>query len=64
MGLILTLGAYRATSVINYSGRMSELMLTDDSPVYHALSARLCQAKSITRVDDRHAKEKLSMSGV
>jgi len=42
---------------INYSGRASELGgiidLTDDSPVYHAVSVHLSRAKLITRFDDR-----------
>ena len=38
--------------------------LTDDGPVYHALSVHLSRAKLITRVDDRYAVAKFSSSGV
>ena len=31
------------------------IQLTDDGPVYHALSVHLSQAKLITRFDDRYA---------
>jgi len=38
--------------------------LTDDGPVYHALSFHLSRAKLITRFDDRYAVVKFSESGV
>ena len=47
--------------------RSSEVLstyLTDDGPVYHALSAHLSRAKLITRFDDRYAVAKFSKSGV
>jgi len=37
-------------------------VLTDDGPVYHALSVRLSRAKLITRFDDRYAVAKFSLS--
>ena len=39
-------------------------MLTDDGPVYHALSVHLSPAKLITRFDDRYAVAKFSKSRV
>jgi len=56
--------------MINYSGRASQLggivnlWLTDDGPVYHALSVHLFRAKLITHFDDRYAVAKFSKSGV
>ena len=47
--------------------RSSEVLstyLTDDGPVYHAVSVHLSLAKLITRVDDRNAVAKFSKSGV
>ena len=38
--------------------------MTDDGPVYHALSVHLSRAKLITRFDDRYAVAKFSKSGV
>jgi len=38
--------------------------LTDDGPVYHALSVHLSRAKLITRFDDRYAVAKFSTSEV
>ena len=38
--------------------------LIDDGPVYHALSAHLSRAKSITCFDDRYTKAQFSKSGV
>ena len=32
--------------------------MTDDGPVYNALSVRLSQAKLVTRFDDPYAEEK------
>jgi len=53
---------------INYSGRASELGgitdLTDDGPVYHAVSVHLSGAKLITRLDDRYAVAKFFKSRV
>jgi len=57
-------------TVINYilvDRRSSEVLstqLTDDGPVYHALSVHLSLAKLITRFDDRYAVAKIFMSGV
>ena len=34
--------------------------LTDDGPVYHALSVHICRAKLITRFDDQYAVAKFS----
>jgi len=48
--------------VINSSGRASEL--TDDCPVYHALSVHLSGGKLITRFDDRYAVANFSNSRV
>ena len=39
-------------------------LLTDDGPVYHALSVHLRRAKLITDFDDRYAEAKFSKSGV
>jgi len=39
-------------------GQVLSTELTDDCPVYHALSVHLCRAKSITRFRDRYAKAK------
>jgi len=36
--------------------------LTDDGPVYRALSVHLSRAKLITRFDDRYAVAKFSLS--
>jgi len=47
--------------------RSSEVLstqLTDDGPVYHALSVHLSGAKSITRFDDRYDVAKFSESGL
>ena len=47
--------------------RSSEVLstqLTDDCPVYRALSVQLSRAKSITRFDDRRTEAKFSKSGV
>ena len=38
--------------------------MTDDGPVYHALSVHLSRAKLITRFDDRYAVANFSKSGV
>jgi len=38
--------------------------LTDDGPVYHALSVHLSRAKLITRFDDRYVVAKFLKSGV
>jgi len=38
--------------------------VTDDGPVYQALSVHLSRAKLITRFDDRYAVAKFSKSGV
>ena len=38
--------------------------LTDDGPVYHALSVHLSRAMLITRFDDRYAEAKFSKSRV
>jgi len=55
--------------VINYSTVVERLsseilstQLTDDGPVYHAVS--FYGAKLITRFDDRYAEAKFSKSGV
>jgi len=39
-------------------------LLTNDGPVYHALSVHLSRAKLITGFDDRYAVAKFSKSGV
>jgi len=47
--------------------RSSEVLstsLTDDGPVYHALSVHLSPAKLITPFDDRYAVAKFCKSGV
>jgi len=47
--------------------RSSEVLstqLTDDGPVYHALSVHLCRAQLITRFDDLYAVAKFSKSGI
>jgi len=47
--------------------RSSEVLsayLTDDGPVYHALSVHLSRAELITHFDDRYAVAKFSKSGV
>ena len=47
--------------------RSSEVLstqLTDDGPVYHALSVHLSRDKLITRFDDQYAVAKFSKSGV
>ena len=52
-------------AAINYSGRASELLstkLTNDGPVYHALSVHLSRADST--FDDRYTVAKFSKSGV
>jgi len=38
--------------------------LTDDGPVYHALSDRLSRAKLVARFDDRYVKAEFAKSGV
>ena len=38
--------------------------MTDDGPVYHALSVHLSRAKLTTRFDDRYTEAKFSKSGV
>jgi len=43
---------------------VSSTQLTDDGPVYHAVSVHRRRAKSITRFDDPYAKAKFSKSGV
>jgi len=55
-------------TMINYSGRASEVLstyLTDDGPVYYALSVHRYQAKVITRfaIDMPYAKTKFSKCG-
>ena len=52
------------TSVERRSSDVLSTYLTDDGPVYHALSVHLSRAKSITRFDDRYAEAKFSKSGV
>jgi len=45
--------------------RSSEVLstqLTDDGPVYHAVSVHLSRAKLITRFDDQYAVAKFSKS--
>jgi len=53
-------------TVINYSGRASEVLstsLTNDDPVYHALSVHLSRAK-LTARSTIDAVAKFSKSGV
>jgi len=53
-------------TVINYSGRASEVLstsLTNDGPVYHALSVHLSRAK-LTARSTIDAVAKFSKSGV
>jgi len=44
--------------------RSSEVLLTDDGPIYHALSVHFSRAKLIIRFDDRYAVATFSMSTV
>ena len=42
--------------------RRYQLLLTDDGPVYHALSVHLSRAKLVAHFDDRYAVAKFSRS--
>jgi len=44
------------------SSEVLSTLLTDDGLVYHALSVHLSPAKLITRLDDRYAMAKFSLS--